>query len=140
MPETTVHTTCLCGNVKLEATLPPTHLGHCHCDNCRRAHGAGVWTYATFLRDQVRVVTGAEDLIGYTSDTEATRKFCRVCGSTLTYESPRWPDALDLSLANIQEPVAMVPSRHNYADRSPDWCPILDDLPRLGGPDGLTPL
>ncbi len=140
MPYKTANATCLCGRVELEATLPPMHMGHCHCDNCTRAQGAGVWTYATFRSDQVRVVAGADHLIRYTSDTEATRQFCGVCGSSLTYESPRWPDTLDVSAANFREPLLMMPSRHNYADRSREWCPILDDLPQLGGDDGTTPI
>lgn len=136
MPTENVEASCLCGHVRLQADLPPLRVGHCHCENCRRAQGAGVWTWAAFASDRVRVLSGEADLASYVSDTEATRRFCRVCGSTLTYESPRWPNLIDLSVANLDGPLGTAPSRHNYADRSPDWCPILDDLPRLGGATG----
>ena len=140
MTDATVTSSCLCGCVRIEAALPVSHMGHCHCDNCRRAHGAGIWTWATFSTDQVRVVEGATELSKYVSDTDATRSFCRVCGSTLLYESPRWPGKIDLSVANIEGELGMSPSRHAYADRSPVWCPILDDLPQLGGESGMEPL
>jgi hypothetical protein len=136
----TIHAACLCGTVQLEADLPTERVGHCHCDNCRRAHGAGIWTWATFRPDRVRIVSGADAMTRYVSDTSATRSFCSVCGSTLLYESPRWPDVLDISVANILEDLEAAPSRHAYADRSPGWCPILDDLPRLGGPTGMEPI
>ena len=116
------------------------HAGHCHCDNCRRAQGAGVWAWVTFATKQVRVTRGEAELSTYVSEAASTRRFCRICGSTLIYESPRWPGTTDLSLANILDPIDVPLSRHNYADRAPDWSPILDDLPQLGGPDGCTPL
>ncbi len=140
MSEKTIHATCLCEHVRIEADLPTERVGHCHCVNCRRAHGAGIWTWAAFRPERVRIVSGEDALTRYVSDTEATRSFCSICGSTLTYESPRWPDILDISLANIREPLDGAPSRHAYADRSPSWCPILDDLPRLGGPSGQDPI
>jgi hypothetical protein len=140
MSPTTVVAACYCGVVRFEASLPTKRIGHCHCDNCCRAHGAGVWTWATFPADRVRVVAGGNDLVRYKSETEAVRSFCRVCGSTLTYESPRWPGVIDLSLANFLQPLDAVPASHNYADRSPDWLPILDDLPQYGGPSGVEPL
>ena len=140
MTTTSVRAACLCGRVEFEVELPPERVGHCHCDQCRRAHGAGVWTWATFTVDRVRVVSGAADLQAFQSTTGATRQFCRVCGSTLTYESPRWPGVIDLSVANFLEPLDAAPTHHSYADRSPVWCPILDDLPQRGGPTGTEPL
>ncbi len=131
MAETTA--TCLCGSVELRIALPPKWVGHCHCVNCRRAQGAGVWTYATFTPDAVRVARGAGELTRYQSDTQATRQFCRRCGSTLTYESPRWPNTIDVSVGCVDGDLGVAPSKHMYADRSPQWCPILDDLPRYGG-------
>lgn len=132
--------TCLCKCVRIEATLPAKSIGHCHCDNCRRAHGAGLWTWAAFPQDQIRIAAGRTELVSFVSDTEATRRFCRICGSTLTYESPRWPGLIDISVANFEEPLDAAPSGHVYADRSPDWCAIHDDLPQLGGESGSEPL
>ena len=31
---------CLCGAVRFEVTLPSKFCAHCHCGNCRKAHGA----------------------------------------------------------------------------------------------------
>lgn len=135
-----VRIACLCGAVRLVATGPASHAAHCHCDNCRRAHGAGVWTFVTFPADAVRVEAGEERLSAYRSDTEAVRQFCATCGTTLTYASPRWPGTIDLSLANVDGDVGVVPGKHVYADRAPAWAPILDDLPCAGGVDGVTPL
>ena len=138
-PATTIRAACLCGTVRIDADLPASEAGHCHCGNCRRAHGAGVWTWVTFAADRVRVASGADSLTRYVTDTDATRGFCSVCGSTLTYESPRWPNTVDISYANLLDPVGIAPSRHSYADRSPEWLPILDDIPKFGGENGDAP-
>ncbi|MEM7200548.1 MAG: GFA family protein [Planctomycetota bacterium] len=130
---------CLCGRVQLEPTQPPLRAGHCHCANCRRAQGAGSWTWVTFSGEAVRIAAGADELRHYRSDTDATRGFCGHCGTTITYESPRWPGHLDISAACFDQPPTL-PDRHLYADRAPAWAPILDTLPQFGGASGSEPL
>src|SRR5262249_25238079 len=36
---------CLCGEVRFEATEPPSHVGYCHCRMCQKAYGhtSGIW-------------------------------------------------------------------------------------------------
>ena len=136
----TVHAECLCGKVRIACDLPSLKAGHCHCANCRRAHGAGVWTWVTFKPDQVRVVQGQDVLRAYTSTTEAVREFCGECGSTLTFASPRWPDTIDITRANFVESIDREADGHVYADRAPDWCPVTGDMPQFGGPDGSVRL
>ena len=110
----------------------------------RGRHGRGFAAEA--LGDHERVVIAASLNKAFAAaggvlafqNREQERKV-RQCGSTLMFTSPRWPDHIDLSVANILDPLDRAPDRHAYADRSPDWCPIHDDLPQLGGPDGMTP-
>ena len=130
----------MCGRVRYEAELPTKWVAHCHCENCRRAHGAGLVTWAGFPTEKVRFVAGEAELVDYFTETEATRRFCGRCGSTLTYASPRWPDELHLAVANLLDPLDQLPAGHAYSDRSPDWCPIHDDLKRYGGESGTEPL
>jgi hypothetical protein len=73
MTATTVHVACYCSRVRFEVELPVEHVGHCHCANCRRAHGAGLWTFVTVQNERVRLVAGAEDLVPYTTATGRPR-------------------------------------------------------------------
>jgi hypothetical protein len=104
----TVSGSCLCGAVVFEATLPSRFCAHCHCDNCRRAHGAAFVTWVGFAKEQFRW-TAAEDIVRSTTDTAATRSFCGKCGSTLTYEGPRWADEVHVVRANIAGEIAPRP-------------------------------
>jgi hypothetical protein len=129
---------CYCGDVRFEAELPPKFVAHCHCANCRRAHGAAFVTWIGFLAAQFRVTAGA--LSRFVTDTGATRSFCPRCGTTLLFEGPRWEGEVHVAFANLDEPGELAPDCHAYADRATDWCPILDELPRYGGANGNEPL
>ena len=141
MSTPSVQGSCSCGHVQYEASLPSLWVGHCHCENCRRAQGAGIVTYAGFPKEALRFLQGEPDLTSYFNpDTSSTRRFCRLCGSTITFEAPRWPTEIHLIVANLTSPLDKLPTGHAFADRSPAWCPITDDLPQFGGPTGTEAL
>lgn len=136
----TVRGSCYCRRIEFAVDLPARFVCHCHCDNCRRAHGAGFVTWAGFPAAQFRIERGADELVRFETETSAVRSFCRTCGTTLLYESPRWAGEVHVAVASLDDPLDRLPTLHAYADRSPDWCPITDDLPRYGGPSGTEPL
>ena len=127
---------CLCGAVEFEVRLPSKFCAHCHCSNCRRAHGAAFVTWAGFPREQVKTISGAAALHRYLTDTGATRSFCSRCGSTLLYSSPRWAGEVHVALANLLGEIDQPPSAHVYVDHAASWWTIGDDLPRYGGSAG----
>ncbi len=126
---------CQCDAVSFELELPSKFCAHCHCSNCRRAHGAAFVTYAGFSRAQMQL-SGGDRLVRYVTDTGATRSFCGRCGSTLFYEGPRWPDEIHVALACIRDEIDRAPDAHVYADQKAPWWEITDSLPRLGGESG----
>jgi hypothetical protein len=130
---------CLCGAVRFEVTFPSRFCCHCHCSNCRRAHGAAFVTWAGFKKGQVRVTSGLENLARYVTHTNATRSFCTSCGSTLFYESPRWAGETHVVLANIDGEIDQAPSGHVYVDHKAAWWTITDSMPQHGGETGMEP-
>lgn len=120
--------------------MPSRFCAHCHCQNCRRAHGAAFVTWAGFPSEQVRVTAGEEELGRYRTETDATRSFCKRCGTTLFFESPRWAGEIHVALAHFEEPIDRAPSGHVYVDHKAEWWEIQDDLPRFGGPTGVEPV
>ncbi|MGD8393850.1 MAG: GFA family protein [Candidatus Eiseniibacteriota bacterium] len=138
-PVRTVAGGCLCGAVRFEADLPSRFCAHCHCSNCRRAHGAAFVTWVGFPIRQFRIVAGDTVLRSYRTDTGATRRFCATCGSTLTYEGPRWPEEVHVTRAAIEQPIDREPGAHVYVDHRAAWWEISDGLPQLGGESGVEP-
>ena len=133
---TKVQGACLCRAVRFEIALPSRFCAHCHCQNCRRAHGAAFVTFAGFPAGQVAIVSGAANLTRYRTDTDATRTFCSTCGSTLFYEGPRWEGELHVARANIDGEIDRAPSAHVYVDHGASWWAITDSLERYGGASG----
>ena len=131
---------CLCGAVRFRIVFPTIWCAHCHCTLCRRAHGAAFVTYVGVPRESFHLERGAEELVRYDSSAEAHRRFCRRCGSTLTFEGERWQNEVHVVVANLDGPLDRAPQAHVYFDRSVDWVKPADDLPRLGGPSGTEPL
>lgn len=140
MSESVLPGECSCGAVRFEAKPPSRFVAHCHCENCRRAHGAGVVTWAGFPEARFELVRGADDVADHVTETGATRSFCRRCGTPLTYRSPRWEGEVHVAVGALLEAPDRPPAAHVHADRAPGWCPITDSLPRYGGPDGTDPI
>lgn len=131
---------CLCGAVRFRIAFPTKWCAHCHCSMCRRAHGAAFVTFVGVPSGQFAIERGADDLVRFDSSAGAWRRFCRVCGSTLTFEGERWPDEVHVVVANLDGPLDREPAAHCYWDVRVAWVHIDDALAKLGGPSGTEPL
>lgn len=125
---------CLCGGVRFAASGPPRFVAHCHCENCRKAHGAGIVTWIGLPSAAVDVTRGEEACARYVSDTGATWTFCRTCGSRLFYAPANDPAEIHVAAGALDVDLDAKVNVHVYADRATTWCPITDDLPQRGGP------
>src|SRR4051812_29405337 len=90
---------CQCGAVRIALELPSTFCSHCHCESCRRAHSAPFVTWTSVPNERFRIVQGEGELTAYRSSEEATRNFCRRCGTQLFFISSRWPGRTDVPLS-----------------------------------------
>jgi hypothetical protein len=138
-PIRTVPGSCLCGAVVFETTLPTLICAHCHCSQCRRAHGAGFVTWFTVARAGCRITAGAKDLRRYRSSDHGTRSFCGRCGSSLFFETSRRPEQIDIVLSNMHGAIDRPPQFHIFVDDRVPWIELGDALPRLGGETGEEP-
>lgn len=130
---------CLCGAVRFRVTLPSRFCAHCHCSNCRRAHGAAFVTWAGFPEAQLEILRGDDVLGRYKTDTGAVRTFCGTCGSTLFYAGPRWPGEVHVARALIEGELDRSPGAHVFVDHRAPWWTIDDGLPKFGGESGTEP-
>jgi len=124
------HGRCHCGRVRFVAAMPTRFVAHCHCESCRRAHGAAFVTWAGFPSSQVRVTEGAEDLVAHQSSPQTYRRFCGKCGTKLFFESARWAGEMHVVLAAFDEPVDRAPSGHAFYEEHVSWLPPLADPPK----------
>lgn len=82
MSEKEVSGACLCGSVKLHATVKDTVYGVCHCSICRKWGSGPMFAVEC---SEVPVIEGAEHIRTYASSEWAERGFCGECGTHLFY-------------------------------------------------------
>jgi len=119
---------CLCGAVRYEVKGAVSNPCFCHCASCRRATGAPMVPWGTFVREAMRVTRGR--LSEYRSSAQVWRGFCARCGTSLTYRHEAHPAEIDVTLATLDDPTLLTPAMHVWVkDRLP-WTAIGDSLPR----------
>jgi len=122
---------CLCGVVKFEIDEFLPQAAHCHCSMCRKFHGAAFATLAAVVHSNFRWIAGEDALKGYTAENGTTRTFCRHCGSSLTFSSPRGLEKeVEIALGAMDGDVPVVPSAHIFVGSAANWAVLGDNLPQ----------
>ncbi len=127
MHETVMEGGCLCGAVRYRAVGPPTASMICHCHSCARAAGAPAVAWVTFRMQAFSFLRG--DPAELHSSPPVTRRFCRSCGTPLTYEHAVRPSEIDVTTRTLDNPDAFPPSHHAWVSDAPSWDRPADGLP-----------
>lgn len=122
---------CLCGAVRYEASHLSERIGHCHCTMCRKFHGAAFATFGEAPVQHFHWLSGENLLQSYHADNGTTRRFCKQCGASLTFESQASDGKyIEFSLATLDSRISERPDAHIYTAYKANWCHINDDLPK----------
>ncbi len=89
---------CLCGRVSWSSTGPVTRSLVCHCEDCRRATSSPL---AAFVGLECVVWTG--DVNHLESSRGTQRRFCWNRGSRLYFRSEKWPGAIRIHAATLDD-------------------------------------
>ena len=124
---------CLCGAVRYRLVGPPLASRHCHCENCRRASGAGVLTWITVRQADFEWLQDEPKRYAYSSPhypAAVERWFCATCGSQLGWHCED-DGTVDLTAGSLDDPSLAEPSRHVFTHGQVPWIDFRDDLPRF---------
>ena len=122
---------CLCGAIRFEVDRFEPRTGNCHCSMCRKFHGAAYATIAEARREHFRWLQGEDMLKPYTAENGTTRRFCCVCGSSLTFASPLAdPELVEIALGSFDDEVPVRPDAHIFVGSGASWARPQDDLPQ----------
>jgi hypothetical protein len=101
---------------------------------CRKFHGAAFATFGEARRSDFRWLRGEEDLQAYRADNGTTRRFCRHCGSSMTFSSANGSDdVVEIALGTLNSNLDLSPDAHIFVGSKANWTEILDDLPQYVG-------
>ncbi|MDF1792997.1 MAG: GFA family protein [Thalassobaculaceae bacterium] len=104
---------CLCGEVRFSVTGAPARASICHCETCRRVTGGPVTGWGIWRRV---AVDGLGETAVYSSSPDVTRRFCRTCGATVSFDAESDPDSIALALGLLDRPEAFIPTDQTYVD------------------------
>jgi hypothetical protein len=114
---------CYCGEVRFSATSEIRVSTNCHCANCRRAAGAQAVAWIIVERSQFEFVKGAPRR--YRTATGAWRTFCDQCGTSLTYETDRRPEEIDITIGSLDHPENFPPTKDVYPEERLPWVDLI---------------
>jgi hypothetical protein len=105
--------------------------GFCHCEDCRRASGAG---HSAHLLVPETSVTVTGEVKGYQSAADSgnivERFFCPTCGAAVFSRNPRaMPGMIALRASSLNDLEVFKPQMHVYVGRAASWDARDADLP-----------
>ena len=119
---------CLCSSVRWAFDGAFDEMIHCHCEMCRKAHGAAFATYLVGGRERFRFESGEALIARYESSPGYVRAFCSGCGSVTPY--PVGSAGIGIPAGPLDDDPGMRPTAHIYAEWKAPWHAITDSLPR----------
>lgn len=122
---------CLCGAIQYEIENDLKAIVHCHCQFCRKAHGAAFVTLLLMQVSDLRIVQG-EEVLGrfHVEATGVDRCFCLKCGTRL-YNHVLSAGRLALVVATLQTDATLRPVAHCNTESKCPWYEINDGLPQF---------
>jgi len=127
--ETRMEGGCLCGAVRYSVSGSPFDAEYCHCRMCQKSAGAVFINWMDFRVEQVAWTNAKPS--EFESSKTVRRGFCAECGSTLSFRDTRYPEYMTLTIASLDDPNLVKPTRHIYTDSQVKWLTIDDDCTRF---------
>jgi hypothetical protein len=121
---------CACGAVRFEVRGPLRSIAACHCESCRRQSGNFVVATRARVADLV-FLSGTEDLAEWRASDQATRRFCRICGSHLFWQRDG-SASVSIMAGSLDLPTGLAMSHHIFVAEKGDWYTLDDGLPQHG--------
>ena len=119
---------CLCRTVRWSFDGAFERMTHCHCEMCRKAHGAPFATYAMGSGEHFRFDHGEDAVTRYESSPGIVRAFCSGCGSVVPHPVPG--SEIDIPVGPLDDDPGMRATCHIFAKWKAPWHPITDSLPQ----------
>ena len=124
---------CLCHAVRYRVEGPALEVCHCHCQMCRKIHGALFASFAVVKADRFRITEGEEKLTCYGSSPGVRRYFCATCGGQVYSELEQTPTVVFFTVGSLDQGVhpGHEPGKeqHIFVGSKIPWHEIRDDLP-----------
>lgn len=128
MPKLIGH--CYCQGIHFEVTPPTRMFSHCHCESCRRSHGAAFVSWTSVPNEQFEITKGTALISEYESSPGILWKFCRKCGSSLFQTTSRTPEITYVVVAALNGIDRPAEGHMSFEEKVP-WLEVHDSIPKF---------
>lgn len=118
---------CLCANVKYEIVGEVGDIVHCHCQTCRKAHGAAFSSVAAVLDKDFKILNNVT-LGCYESSPGKKRYFCPIC-ATQIYAKKQGTQHIVLRLGSLDDDPQSKELNHIWVSQKATWYSLNSHLP-----------
>lgn len=117
------HGSCLCSAITFRIDGPIKAVTHCHCSQCRKAHGAAFASYGSVPGSTLTVCDPEAVVRVFESSPGVTRSFCSRCGANLFWKNAAgdFADWVSVALGTLDTPFAPERQKHLHAHSGLDW-------------------
>lgn len=122
---------CYCGEIQYQFTGEPKMFSHCHCESCRRSHGAAFVSWISVDLNQFSITHGREFLKKYESSPGIHWQFCQNCGASIFQTTRHSPTIMYIVAASLNLPITKQAEGHYSYEEKVPWLNISDDLPKF---------
>ncbi|WP_105902434.1 GFA family protein [Vibrio gangliei] len=129
---------CLCGAIHYDVELVEGKVFNCHCQYCRKAHGADYVTVALADASTLTIKDEQHQLKEHQTGTGGFRAFCSTCGTRLFNYAPDKSLYFSVTLSTVDTPVNAKPVANFHIDSKASWCELNPNIPSYEGvPEGI---
>ncbi|MFT5593451.1 MAG: hypothetical protein ACI8SR_001832 [Oceanicoccus sp.] len=122
-----INGSCLCGSVKYEISGSVGEIVHCHCNTCKKAHGAA-FSSVSAVQDCDFNLLSTYHLKSYESSTGKHRYFCSNCGSQIYAKRDKTSHVI-LRLGSLDSDIYSQEKEHIWVSQKSNWYSINSELP-----------
>ena len=113
---------CACGGVRYSSDVEPDFALHCQCRKCQRITGTG---HSSLFRLAVTDLQFEGDIRFFEQPADSgamtSNGFCPSCGSPILGRTDRFPDAVYLHAATLDDPTLFVPQAVVFSEAAQPW-------------------
>src|ERR1044072_2006497 len=117
---------CVCGGRRYAVKSRPFALVVCHCVDCRRGAGAPYLQWGSVPRGDLVLTKGEPRKIPYAN---RIRSFAACCGTHLFFEDSKDSDAIDFTIASLDDPTPFAPTKAIFLEDKLPWVVINKSVP-----------
>ena len=113
---------CACGAIRYAAETDPIVMVNCHCRDCQHNTGSGYAAIMVLPAAAVKL-SGEPRYFRTTGDAGKwiDRGFCPSCGSPVVMKLERFPDAIGIHAASLDEPKQYAPAMDIFTGSAQPW-------------------